>query len=122
VWLVIVEDSVGASPTYFSCEACRQSRSCLSLACVADCWHVARSAMVVMPNVVVLHDNIGAFVSVFGRFPSNRPVKFSSSLTMKMASLLPRKKKDYFSIHISVLKYTVGLTTKITSNLFVCST
>jgi len=25
--------------------------------------------MVVVPNVVVFHDYIGAFVSVFGRFP-----------------------------------------------------
>jgi hypothetical protein len=38
-----VEDSVGTSPAYFSCGARRQSRSCLSLACVVDCWHVARS-------------------------------------------------------------------------------
>jgi hypothetical protein len=34
---------------------------------------------VVVPNVVVLHDGVGAFVLVFGRFPSNKPVKFSSS-------------------------------------------
>jgi hypothetical protein len=34
-WLVV--DSVGASPVYFSCGARRQSRSCLSLACVVDC-------------------------------------------------------------------------------------
>jgi hypothetical protein len=34
---------------------------------------------VVVPNMVVFHDDIGAFVSVFGRFPVNEPVKFSSS-------------------------------------------
>jgi hypothetical protein len=39
-----VEDSVGANPAYLSRGARRQSRSCLSLVCVADCWHVARSA------------------------------------------------------------------------------
>jgi hypothetical protein len=38
-----VEDSVGASLAYFSRRARRQSRSCLSLACVADCWLEARS-------------------------------------------------------------------------------
>jgi hypothetical protein len=39
-----VEDSVGASLAYFSRVAHRQSRSCLSLACVADCWLEARSS------------------------------------------------------------------------------
>jgi hypothetical protein len=39
---------------------------------------VARSAVVV-PNMVVLHDDIDAFVPVFGRFPAYEPVKFSSS-------------------------------------------
>jgi hypothetical protein len=34
---------------------------------------------VVVPNMVVLHDDIDAFVSVFGRFPAYEPVKFSSS-------------------------------------------
>jgi hypothetical protein len=39
-----VEDSVGASLAYFSRGARRQSRSYLSLACVADYWLEARSA------------------------------------------------------------------------------
>jgi hypothetical protein len=34
---------------------------------------------VVVPNMVVFHDDIGAFGSVFGRFPANEPVKFSFS-------------------------------------------
>jgi hypothetical protein len=38
-----VEDSVDASLAYFSRGARRQSRSCLLLACVVDCWNVARS-------------------------------------------------------------------------------
>jgi hypothetical protein len=42
--LVACGDSVCASPAYFSCGACRKSRSNLTLAYVADCWHVARSA------------------------------------------------------------------------------
>jgi hypothetical protein len=39
-----VEESVGTSLAYFSRGARLQSRSCLSLACVVDCWHVARLA------------------------------------------------------------------------------
>jgi hypothetical protein len=34
---------------------------------------------VVVPNMFVFHDDIGAFVSVFDRFPANKLVKFSSS-------------------------------------------
>jgi hypothetical protein len=43
-WLMTVEDSIGASLTYFSYEARHQSRSSILLACLDDCWHVARSA------------------------------------------------------------------------------
>jgi hypothetical protein len=42
----LVEDGgarSAASLAYFLSEARCQSRSCLPLACVADCWHVARS-------------------------------------------------------------------------------
>jgi hypothetical protein len=40
---------------------------------------------------------VGALVSVFGRFPANKLAKFcTSSLLMKMASLLPGvKTKNY---------------------------
>jgi hypothetical protein len=34
---------------------------------------------VVVPNMVVFHDDIGAYVTVSGRFPANEQVKFSSS-------------------------------------------
>jgi hypothetical protein len=73
-----LEDSVGAGPTYFSCGARRQSQSCLSLACAVDCWHVARLAGGV-PNMIVFHDDIGAFLLVFSQFPTNKSVKLSSS-------------------------------------------
>jgi hypothetical protein len=34
---------------------------------------------VVVPNVIVFYDDIGAFISVFGRFPANELVNISSS-------------------------------------------
>jgi hypothetical protein len=58
-WLV--DDSVGASPAYLSRGACRLSRSCLTLACVADCWHEAGGEA----QVVMFHNIIGAFVYGF---------------------------------------------------------
>jgi hypothetical protein len=34
---------------------------------------------VVVSNVIVFYDDIGAFISVFGRFPANELVNISSS-------------------------------------------
>jgi hypothetical protein len=61
-----VKDSVGASPVYYFFEARRHSQSCLSLACVANCYRP-----VVVPNMIVFHNDIRLFVSVFDRFPTN---------------------------------------------------
>jgi hypothetical protein len=46
---------------------------------------------VVVPNVVMFHDDIGAFVSVFGWFPTNEPVKFSFFLFQGIQESIPWK-------------------------------
>jgi hypothetical protein len=47
-----------------------------------------------VPNVVMFHDDIGAFISVFGRFPIMNRSNSLLLLSIKMTSILPYFKKN----------------------------